>query len=121
MREKESLSRAESVRMRRRQQTQRREVKSLQQITRPLPAITSRENMALRHAGVREPVKNAAAISGRIITARRSNPYAGDHSAALRSRLAFAIILHFAFIGCGTLPCVDFANVPRIGCASRRQ
>ncbi len=45
MSEKDYLSRAEAVRMRRRQKTQRRAVKSLQQITRPLPAITSRENM----------------------------------------------------------------------------
>ena len=45
MSEKDSLSRAEAVRMRRRQHTQRRAVKSLQQITRPLPVITSRENI----------------------------------------------------------------------------
>ncbi len=45
MSEKHSLSRVETVRLRRRQQTQKRAAKSLQQITRPLPAITSREKI----------------------------------------------------------------------------
>jgi POTRA domain, FtsQ-type len=45
MSEKPSLSRAEAVRLRRREQSQKRIVKSSQQITRPLPAITSRETV----------------------------------------------------------------------------
>ena len=45
MSDKRSLSRAEVVRLRLRQQTQKRVVKSSQHITRPLPAITSRENI----------------------------------------------------------------------------
>jgi hypothetical protein len=46
MSEKRSQTRAEAVRLRRRQQSQKRTVKSSQPITltRPLPAITSREN-----------------------------------------------------------------------------
>jgi hypothetical protein len=43
MSEKRDLTRAEAVRQRRRQQSQKRIAASAQQITRPLPAITSRE------------------------------------------------------------------------------
>ena len=45
MSEKTSLNRAEAVRLRLRQQSQKRAVKSSQQIARPLPAITSRETV----------------------------------------------------------------------------
>jgi hypothetical protein len=44
MSEKRSMSRAETVRSRRRQQVQKRTVKLSQPIARPLPAITSRES-----------------------------------------------------------------------------
>jgi len=40
-----SSSRAETVRLRRRQQSQQRAVRSAQMITRPLPVVTSRENV----------------------------------------------------------------------------
>ena len=45
MSEKSSSNRAEVVRLRRREQSQKRIVKSSQQVTRPLPAITSREDI----------------------------------------------------------------------------
>jgi POTRA domain, FtsQ-type/Cell division protein FtsQ len=45
MSEKSSLTRAEATRLRRRQQSQKRTIKSSQQILRPLPAITSRETV----------------------------------------------------------------------------
>ena len=44
MTEKSSSNRSELVRLRRREQSRKRIVKSSQQITRPLPVITSREN-----------------------------------------------------------------------------
>jgi cell division septal protein FtsQ len=45
MSDNHTLSRAEAVRLRRREQSKKRIVKSAQQITRPLPAITSREKV----------------------------------------------------------------------------
>ena len=45
MSEKSSSNRAELVRLRRREQSQKRVVKSSQQATRPLPAITSRKSI----------------------------------------------------------------------------
>ena len=45
MSDNHTLSRAEAVRLRRREQSQKRVVKSSQQVTRPLPAITSREKV----------------------------------------------------------------------------
>ncbi len=47
MSEKRSISRAEAVRSRRRQQTQKRVVKMSRQIARPLPTITSRQDYAV--------------------------------------------------------------------------
>jgi cell division protein FtsQ len=46
MSEKSSSNRAEVVRLRRREQSQKRIVKSSQQVVRPLPVITSRENVS---------------------------------------------------------------------------
>ena len=46
MSEKSLSNRAEMVRLRRREQSQKRIVKSSQQLTRPLPVITSRENVS---------------------------------------------------------------------------
>lgn len=46
MSEKRELTRAEAVRMRRQQQTQKRETKSYELATRPLPPITARANAA---------------------------------------------------------------------------
>ncbi|MGA7194112.1 MAG: FtsQ-type POTRA domain-containing protein [Anaerolineales bacterium] len=45
MSDNHTLSRAEAVRLRRREQSKKRVVKSSQQVTRPLPAITSREKV----------------------------------------------------------------------------
>ena len=46
MSEKSLSNRAEAVRLRRREQSQKRIVKSSQQVARPLPVITSRENVS---------------------------------------------------------------------------